>query len=144
MKLWGSNFFRPERRDRSLRHDFAIGPLCDSPLFRRKARLYYCIRCDWRFLVCDSRVVVLDEDGHPIVGTDSSNRFDTFTEGPCPALAAFEARYPIKAYIVNLEPRRQFDERRTVATSNIPFGSIWPWPLFRVFSRLREGLGRHP
>ena len=142
MKLWGNNFFRSEQHDRKLRHDFAIGPLTVSALFRGKARLYYCIRCNWHFLVGEKKVVVLDDDGHPMGGPDSSTRFATFAEGPCPALAAFEARYPIKGYIVNLEPRRTSDERRTLATSNIPFGSIWPWPVFRVFSRLREGLGR--
>ena len=142
MKLWGNNFFRSEQHVRKLRHDFAIGPLTVSTLFRGKARLYYCIRCNWHFLVGEKKVVVLDDDGHPMGGPDSSTRFATFAEGPCPALAAFEARYPIKGYIVNLEPRRTSDERRTLATGNIPFGSIWPWPVFRVFSRLREGLGR--
>ncbi len=142
MKRWGNGSSETGQHDRRLRHEFAIGPLTDSAPFRRKARLYYCIRCNWHFLVGEKSVVVLDDDGHPMGGPDSSTRFATFAEGPCPALAAWEAHYPIKAYIVNLEPRRQFDERRTLATSNIPFGSIWPWPVFRVFSRLREGLGR--
>jgi len=144
MKLWGNHFSGPGQQVRRLRHEFAIGPLTDSALFRGKSRLYYCIRCNWHFLVGEKKVVVLDDDGHPMGGPDSSTRFATFAEGPCPALAAWEADYPIKAYIVNLEPRRTPDERRTLATGNIPFGSIWPWPVFRVFSRLREGLAKHP
>jgi hypothetical protein len=142
MKLWESHIFHPQQHKPSLRHEFVIGPLCDSPLFRQKARLYYCIRCRWHFLVSEKKVVVLDEDRHPIVGPDSAARFNTFAEGPCPALVELETRYPIKAYIVNLEPRRKSDEPRTVATRNIPVGTGWPWPLFRVFSRLRENLGR--
>ena len=142
MKLWGNHFSRAQNRDRTYRHEFVIGPMCDSPLFRRKARRYYCIRCNWQFLVSEKRVVVLGEDGTPLSGIDSAERFDTFEEGPCPALAMLAAHDPIKAYIVNLEPRRKFDERRRLVTSNFPTWTIRPWPLLRVFSRLREGLGR--
>ncbi|HWX37341.1 MAG TPA: hypothetical protein VNZ53_59245, partial [Steroidobacteraceae bacterium] len=81
MKLLGSQLFRPQPQIRSYRHEFAIGPLCDSALFGRKARLYYCIRCNWRFLVSEKKVVVLDELGHPMAGPDSSTRFATFAEG---------------------------------------------------------------
>ena len=144
MKLWGSQLFRPQPQIRSFRHEFTIGPLCDSALFGRKARLYYCIRCNWRFLVSEKKVVVLDEVGHPMAGPDSSTRFATFAEGPCPVLARSAAHAPIKAYIVNLEPRRESYERRSLVTGDIPAGPAWPRPLFRVFSRLRENLGRHP
>jgi len=65
MKLWGNGIYHPaKRRDRSLRHEFVVGPLCDSSLSERKARLYYCIRCKWNFLVCGSKVAVLDELAH--------------------------------------------------------------------------------
>ena len=144
MKLWESHIFRPHQQASSVRHEFVIGPLCDSPLFRRKARLYYCIRCNWHFLVGEKKVVVLDNNGHPMAGPDSAARFDTFAEGPCPALVELESRYPIKAYIVYLKPERKSDEPRTVATGNIPAGIGWPRPLFRVLSRLRENLGRQP
>jgi hypothetical protein len=143
MKLWGIKVSSPERRDRTYRHEFVIGPLTDSPLFGRKARRYYCIRCNWQFLVSEKRVVVLGEDGAPLNRIDSVGRFDTFEEGPCPALAELRSRDPIKAYIVNLEPRRKPDERRSVVTSNFHPWTSRPWPLLRVFSRLREGLGRH-
>ena len=144
MKFWTNHFFRPEGHAPSLRHELVIGPLCDSPLFRRKARLYYCIRCNWRFLVCEKRVVVLDQGGLPMAGTDSSNRFATFAEGPCHPLVAREAHDPIKAYIVHLKPRREIDERRSLVTGNVSVGSARSRPLCRVFSRVREDLGRHP
>ena len=47
---------------------------------------------------------MLDNDGRPIAGPDSSARFDSFAEGPCPALIELETRYPTKAYIVYLKP----------------------------------------
>jgi hypothetical protein len=140
VKFWESHTFRPQRHASS-RHEFVIGPMCDSALFRQPARLYYCIRCNWRFLVCEATVVVLDEDGHPLAGADSSTRFATFAEGPCPALTEIESRYP---YVDNLNFWRNSDERSTMATGNIPVGSGRAWPLFRVFSRLRENLGRQP
>src|SRR6266849_7593397 len=102
MKLWGNHLFSRKRRHRRLRHEFAIGPLTDNALFRRKSRLYYCIRCNWHFLIGEKKVVVLDDDGNPIAGPDSSTQFATFAEGPCPALAAWEAGHPLKAHIVNL------------------------------------------
>jgi len=72
----------------SIRHEFVIGPLRDSSLFHRKARVYYCIRCKWDFLVCPNRVAVLDERGNPLSGTGRSGRFSMFEEGPCPVFEA--------------------------------------------------------
>jgi len=68
-----------------LRHNFVIGPLCESPLFERKARLYYCSRCRWTFLVSGASVVALDESGNPIAQAEGDGRFATFEQGPCPA-----------------------------------------------------------
>jgi len=144
MKFWESHTPHPQLQAPSLRHEFVIGPLCDSELFRRKARLYYCIRCKWHFLVCEKTVVVLDGYGHPMAGPDSATRFDTFAEGPCPALAESESRYPNEAYIVPFKSGRKSDERSTLAVGNIPVGTSWSRPLFRVFGRLRENLGRQP
>jgi hypothetical protein len=144
MKLWERPASHLQRRASSLRHEFVIGPLCDSELFPRKARLYYCIRCKWHFLVCEKTVVVLDGYGHPMAGRDSSSRFATFAEGPCPALAGLESQYPNEAYMANLKPGGNSDERSSLATGNIPVGLGRPRPLFRVFSRLRENLGRQP
>jgi hypothetical protein len=65
-----------------------IGPLCDSALFGRKARLYHCSRCKWSFLVCGSKVVVLDGGGSPLNGDESSIRFRG-DHDPCPVLETF-------------------------------------------------------
>jgi hypothetical protein len=80
-----------------LRHSFVIGPPGESNLFNRPARLYYCRRCNWRFLVCGNKVIVIDEGGAAVTGAESSNRFDTFQDGPCPALEGLESRKPINA-----------------------------------------------
>ena len=144
MKFWESHAISPQPHAPNMRHEFVIGPQCYSPLFRRKARLYYCLRCNWHFLVSENKVIVLDDDGHSMAGPDSSSRFNTFAEGPCPALVELESRYPIKAYIVYLKPERKSDEHSSLATGNVFVGTGWPRPLFRVFNRLRENLGRHP
>lgn len=74
-----------------MRHDFAIGPPRESPLFAHKARLYYCARCGWSFLVGASAVVALDENGIALAGAEGARRFSTFEQGPCPASAALTA-----------------------------------------------------
>ena len=89
VKLWAHHHGTPRRSEGIRRHEFVIGPVCDSPLFERKARLYYCMRCGWRFLVCGATVAVLDEKGAALTGLRSSMRFSTFQEGPCPALSEF-------------------------------------------------------
>jgi len=42
MKLWKARSGALEWREKTVQHEFVIGPLCDSALFGRKARLYYC------------------------------------------------------------------------------------------------------
>jgi hypothetical protein len=144
MKLWGNGVDYPTHRDRTLRHEFVVGPLCDSSLSQRKVRLYYCIRCKWNFLVCGSKVAVLDERGNPLTGTESSDRFNTFAEGPCPVLKALALTWDVlsETETAARAPRRIGNESRNLAPSNIRLGSTRPRPLFRVFSRLRENLGR--
>jgi hypothetical protein len=73
----------------SSRHEFVIGPLCETKLSSRKARLYYCRLCDWSFLVCGSKVAVLDGTGEPLSVSAGISRFSTLADGPCPALEAF-------------------------------------------------------
>jgi hypothetical protein len=92
MKLWESHATPIGLRRVSCRHEFVIGPLCDTNLTSRKARLYYCRLCEWRFLVCGSKVAVLDENGNPLVGEESLRRFTTLEEGPCPVLEAFASQ----------------------------------------------------
>ena len=89
MNFWVNRFKSLGRRPTDTRHAFVIGPLCKSAIFQQKARLYYCVRCKWSFLVCGGKVVVLDEDGSPLGGDGSRLRFATFEKGPCPVLEAF-------------------------------------------------------
>jgi hypothetical protein len=70
----------------NLRHSFAIGPLCDTYLFNRQARLYYCTRCSWSFLVAGSLAAVIDDEGRPVAGVEAQKRFRSFEDGPCPVL----------------------------------------------------------
>jgi hypothetical protein len=88
MKLWKADSDAIERPQRIMQHEVVIGPLCASILFQRKARLYYCKRCTWSFLVCESKVVVLNKDGSPMNRNESSARFNA-DEDACPVLEAF-------------------------------------------------------
>jgi len=93
VNFWKDRAAASERCSRIVRHEFVIGPLCDSNLCSGKAaRLYYCTECKWRLLVSGSRVAVLDEDGSPIAGEESINVFE---ENPCPVLEAFASAQPL-------------------------------------------------
>ena|SRR5260370_576475 len=72
----------------TFQHNFVIGPLCHSDLFKGRARLYYCTQCKWSFLVGGSKVVALDSNGHPFSGPEKTYRLETFGEGACPTLEA--------------------------------------------------------
>ena len=134
VKFWKSHAAALTRHDSNLRHEFVIGPLCDSDLCPgKKARLYYCIRCNERFLVSGSRVAVLNEDGTPIVGEESLRRFNTFGEGPCTVLEVFAS--------ADLSSTREFDEPGNRVARSLPAWSDHPRPLLRVLTRAREGLG---
>src|SRR5216683_2711579 len=115
MKLWDNLTSVTRRRSANARHEFVIGPLCDTSVTSRKARLYYCRLCEWRFLVCGSKVAVLDEDGNPLIGEESFRRFGTFEEGPCPVLEAFASQALSQGD--NFAPliRRKYDERSSLA-----------------------------
>lgn len=86
MKLTNLGSLVHRTRHIDLRHSFAIGPLCDSYLFNGQARLYYCTRCRWSFLVSSSAVAVIDDDGRPLVGEEAEAQFRSFENGPCPVL----------------------------------------------------------
>jgi len=86
VKLWKMLFGDLAPRG-VLRHNFVIGPLSERPLFERKARIYYCSRCRWTFLVSDATVVALDEGGNPIGHAEGAARFASFELGPCPGAA---------------------------------------------------------
>jgi hypothetical protein len=142
MKLWKSRTVAAERCDRSLRHEFLIGPLCNTSLFPKEARVYYCFRCKWSFLVCGSKVAVLDEDGSLLAGAESLRRFNTLEEGPCPVLEAFVSAPPLDAHPLEPQFRRKFDEPGYLASRHVRTGSGRPGPVLRVLSRVREDLGR--
>jgi len=143
MKLWKYLLEYSTGGDRSSRHEFVIGPLFHSPLFDRQARLYHCVGCRWTFLVCGSQVVVLDADSKPMTRADSGDRFSTFENGPCPALTMLESTAPDSSRAAAIAPRRNGNGSRNLAASDVRPGPIGPWPLLRVFSRVRENLGRH-
>ena len=110
VKLWGSRAAASRRHNRTLRHEFVIGPLYDSNLSPGKARLYYCVKCKWSFLVSGSKVAVLGEDGSPLVGEESLRRFNTFEEGPCPVLEASASAAPPDVGTFRLPLRSKSDE----------------------------------
>ena len=127
-----------------LRHDFVIGPHRHSDLFGRAARLYYCVRCKYSFLVCGSKVAVLDEDEVPITGEESLRRFNTFGEGPCPVLEAFVAATMAREETLRPPSRSKRDEPGSVAPGapiHIPAWSARPRPSLRVLTRMRENFG---
>ena len=103
MKFKGVCGIDRHRRDTNLKHSFAIGPLCDTYLFTKKARLYYCTRCTWSFLVCGSSVAVIGPDGKPLAGHEAARQFQTFATGPCPVLQtlAIETGVPIPGLSAN-------------------------------------------
>jgi hypothetical protein len=88
MKLWAAVSGAVERPEIIRRHELVIGPLCNSSFFGRKARLYYCNRCKWGFLVCGSKIAVLDDGNRPFSGNRSPTRFSA-DEKSCPVLEVF-------------------------------------------------------
>jgi hypothetical protein len=140
VKLWKSA--AAQNRDlETLRHQFVIGPLCESDLCPGKARLYYCYRCKWTFLVCGSKVAVLDEYGKPIIGEESLRRFHTFEEGPCPVLESF-ASAAVADNVLHPPLRRKSDESVDLASGHISPRPRRLRPVLRVLTGLREDLGR--
>jgi hypothetical protein len=92
MKLSPGAWLSP--RNRNLRHNFLISAFADSPIAAGRARVYYCVRCQWNFLVCENRIAPLDKSGDPIGGEEGFDRFKTFGDGPCPALAQLDPAAP--------------------------------------------------
>jgi hypothetical protein len=88
MKLRTTRSLAIDRLETIMRHELVIGPLCDSAFFGRKARLYYCNRCEWSFLVYGRKIAALDAGAGPLNGNNSSTRFSA-DENPCPVLEAF-------------------------------------------------------
>jgi len=141
MNLWRKRPSLQNGRTTRLKHDFVIGTQRHSDLSGRAARLYYCIRCKWSFLVCGSKVAVLNEDERPIVGEESLRRFNTFEEGPCPVLEAFASAALASAESLRVPLRSRRDESGSLAP-HIPAWSARPRPSLRVITRMRENFGR--
>jgi hypothetical protein len=141
MKLWHRHT-EAAKRSLSSRHEFVIGPLRDSNLSSQKARIYYCRLCKWSFLVCGNRVAVIDEDGQLPVGRESSTRFNTFEEGPCPVLEAFSSASMADVDKSQQPFRSEYHEPSNLASGNFPTRPQRPRPVLRVFAGLRENIGR--
>jgi hypothetical protein len=128
-----------------LRHDFVIGPQRNSDLFGRAARLYHCVRCKSSFLVCGSKIAVLDEDQVPITGEESLRRFNTFGEGPCPVLEAFVSAAVARTEALRPPSHSKRDQPGSVAPVapiQIPAWVGRPRPSLRLLTRMPENFGR--
>jgi len=127
-----------------LRHDFVIGPQRHSDLFGQAARLYYCVRCKSSFLVCGSKVAVLDEDDVPLTGEESLRRFRTFGEGPCPVLETFVSAVMAREETLRPPSRGKRVEPVSLAPAapvHMPAWSARSRPSLRLLTRMRENFG---
>jgi hypothetical protein len=132
MNLWRKREKSHDQQATRLKHDIVIGPQRHSDLFGREARLYYCVRCKWSFLVCGSTVAVLDENQNPVTGEESLRRFNTFAVGPCPVLESFAS-----AALTEAPWRSRRYEPGSRAPNRLPAWSAKPRPLLRVLTRAR-------
>jgi hypothetical protein len=130
------------RQATAIRHEFVIGPLRKRSAFQQKARLYYCIRCKWSFLVCGSKVAVLHEDGGALGRDEGLHRFATFEEGPCPVLEAFRSAASLNTGPSEPHFRRGCDERVHLVSRRVRLRSERPRPVLHVVSQVREDLAR--
>ena len=92
-------------------HELVIGPLCDDSLFSRKARLYFCMKCKQRFLVCGDRYALLDRRGNVMATIAAQDRSDSLEQALCPARDLKQPTPPVKAFIVHLRPPGRTVER---------------------------------
>ena len=122
------------------RHLFVIGPPRDANLPAVKGRLYYCYRCKWRFLVCGSKIAVLDEDGKPLFGEQALERFNTFEQGPCPVMEAFAAS-SVAGDLPAASSRRESDGFAGLAANHASPRPGRARPMLRLLARLRKDLG---
>ena len=137
MKLWRKDEESPGRVTASLRHDFVIGPLSFSDLLGRPAQLYHCVRCKWSFMVSASKVVVLDEHQQPIVGAESLRRFNSFAQGPCPALEILVSDVAAIDRAPRVAPRNGQGEAGRIAPLRIPASAARPRSGLRLLGRMR-------
>jgi hypothetical protein len=140
MKLWKGHGRALIRHHEHLPHEFVIGPLHRNGLSPNKARLYYCTRCKWSFLVSGTKVAVFAQDGSPSNGDESLVRFKTFEDGPCPVLEAFASASSFKP--APLEPlgRKAASKPRNLVALHASAGPGRPRPAWRLHGRVRQDL----
>jgi len=136
MWLWKLNHNASKSNANSLEHRFVLGPLRPHRLFSKPARLYYCRRCRWSFLVSGRKVVVLNTTGDILADPEDQRRLDTFPEGSCPVLEAL-SHDAEKDHGKVLIVRPEAANRSREPTSS----GIFPWarratPVFFSLSRL--------
>jgi hypothetical protein len=91
--------------------------------------------------VSNGKVAVLDQHGSPLIGDDSSVRFKTFAEGPCPVLEVFSSASSLKPPGPLGAPFR--NESPEPGHSIPAYASGWPGrprPVLRVLSHVREDM----
>ena len=143
--VWFSKIFSKLSKPNasSLRHDFVIGPLRQHPLFAKPARLYYCHRCKWSFLVSGRKVAVLDSHGTILANAEGQRRFDTFEDGACPVLEVLSLDAEKDPSKVVISERRVLNGSRNLAPGNVYPWTRRTWPVFFVLPRLRKDLRTH-
>lgn len=130
------------KHDLRARHQFVIGPQRDINLPSGRGRLYYCYKCKWRFLVCGSKVAVLDEHGAPLIGDQAIERFSTLEEGPCPVMEAFAALM-VAGDLLSASSQRESAKFDSSAPNHISALSGWSRPVRGLPTRVRKDLGGH-
>ncbi|HUO04174.1 MAG TPA: hypothetical protein VMU16_03145 [Candidatus Binataceae bacterium] len=99
------NLFRKQEHSPATNgHELIIGPLCDNALFSSKARLYFCIQCKQRFLVCGNRYALMDRRGNVLATIASQDNAESLEQSVCPARDMKQPKPPVKAFIVHLRP----------------------------------------
>jgi hypothetical protein len=94
----------PARTPAEKRHNFAIWTLKNDPSSRQRLYLYYCMRCNWAFLVDHNGAATpLTPDGRRLEGAQAAERIATFPSGPC---ASFTRVLPLHRMTQKISPVR--------------------------------------
>lgn len=91
-------------------HEFVIGPPSKLSGFERTARLYYCFRCKGSFVVCGTKVAVLDAAGEPLRVSESADQYDAFIESRCPGPTPETAPPPLSIANLSIVTRKSSAE----------------------------------
>ena len=88
--------------------------------------------------MCGSEVIVLDEQGNALAGTEGAKRFETFEEGACPVFAALAPASDEAAGTPPKSVDQPDDPADAPAAANLPGTTVRPRPVLRLISRLRH------